>query len=230
MNNKPLVSVIIPVYNTERYVAEAVQSVLAQTYRPLEVICINDGSTDASLERLYSFGDAVRTIDLSENVGAAETRNIGAHASIGEYLAFMDADDLCEAEKIMWQMDAFDKNPSLDVCFTHLSCFISPELPEEVKQTRYCPPEPQAGYVAATVLMKRKVFDRVGDFDARWRVGEFIDWYTRAQEKGVRSLLLPDVLLRRRIHDRNMGVTTRGARGDYIRIAREALARKRKKD
>ena len=229
MNNAPLVSVIIPVFNTERYVTEAVESVRAQTYQPIEIICVNDGSNDSSLARLTAFGEVVQVIDVGKNVGAAHARNIGVHAATGEYLAFMDADDIWEADKLTKQMVQFTENPLLDICFAHLRCFISPELPDDIKQSRYCPPEPQAGYLAATALMNRKTFERVGDFDAKWRVGEFIDWYSRAQQEGVQTLLLSDVLLHRRIHDNNLGVTTRDVRSDYVRIAREALARKRKK-
>jgi len=230
MSNKALVSVIMPVYNTERYVTEAVESVLGQTYRPLELVCVNDGSTDASLEKLRLFGDAIRLVHLSTNSGIAAARNAGIRAAQGDFIAFMDSDDLWDAQKLSRQMAQFAQDPSLDISFTNLRCFLSPELSTEDKQARYCPPGPQVGYVAATAVAKKKLFATVGDFDPRWRVGEFIDWYTRASEQGAKSQLVLEVLLHRRIHNNNTGVVGRASRVDYVRIAREALARKRKKD
>jgi glycosyltransferase involved in cell wall biosynthesis len=227
MNTEPLVSVIIPVYNTEFYVREAIESVLAQTYRHREIICINDGSHDRSLEILHSFEDRIKIIDCPTNSGISEARNQGIRIAKGEYLAFLDADDVWHSDKLALQMQRFAQPDSLDVLCTHMQCFLSPELSEEIKRLRVCPTEPQAGYVASTTVIKTDFFKKVGFFDPRWRVGEFIDWLARAKTLDVRMNILPDVLVSRRIHGTNTGVTKRHTLTDYVKIVKESLARKR---
>src|SRR5438045_4325502 len=96
---KGLVSVVIPNYNYARYVGDAVDSVLGQTYADLEVIVVDDGSTDASRDVLLSYGDSVKTIS-QQNQGVSAARNNGVAASRGEFVAFLDADDLWLPEKV----------------------------------------------------------------------------------------------------------------------------------
>jgi glycosyltransferase involved in cell wall biosynthesis len=223
------VSVIMPVFNTEKYVREAITSVLNQTYTNIELICIDDGSTDGSLKILQSFGDKITVIDSGKNLGIAESRNAGFRVATGDYFALMDADDIWKLNKIELQMHAFEKDPTLDVCFCFMQCFISPELPEETKKLRYNSPDPMPGQVSAATMIKKSSFDRVGYFNTQLTVGEFVDWFTKAKEIGLTSTMIPEVLLLRRIHDSNIGVRERDARSDYIKIVREALLRKKNK-
>jgi glycosyltransferase involved in cell wall biosynthesis len=225
--NQPLVSIILPVFNTEKYVAQAIQSVLDQSYKNLEIICINDGSSDNSLEIVKSFGDKIIIVDLEKNSGIAAARNEGIKIAHGDYLAFMDSDDLWTPNKIELQMNEFEKNPQLQISFTYFNCFLSPDLSDEIKNTHYCPPDPAPGYISATAVVKTEFFKLVGMFDPKWRVGEFIDWYSRAQSMNATTSIIPEICLLRRIHGTNTGVTQRDSRLDYVRIAREALARKR---
>lgn len=227
MKVSPLVSVIMPAYNAQRYVGEAVESVLAQTYPHLELICIDDGSTDKTRAILASFGERVTLISLEGNRGIAEARNAGIRVAQGTFLAFMDADDVWEPNKIAEQIARFDARPELDISFTHMQCFISPELDPATKDLRYCPPNPVPGYLPPTAVVRTSSFERVGLFEPKWRVGEFIDWFMRAREEGLTYELLDTVLLRRRIHETNTGITDRPSRVDYVRIAREALKRRR---
>ncbi len=224
MDPQPLVSVIIPVYNAAAYVREAIESVRAQTYPNREIVCVDDGSSDDSLEVLRSFGDAVTIVRRAENGGIGAARNNGIAAARGEVFAFLDADDVWLPQKLALQMPRLSV---ADISFAHMRCFLSPELPESVRAVRECPPGDRPGYIASTAVITRAAFDRVGGFESKWRVGEFIDWMARAREAGLVTDLLPDVLLMRRIHGTNTGVTERPSRGDYLRIMKEALARKK---
>ena len=225
--NNPLVSVILPVFNAESYVTEAIESVLSQDYRPIEIICVNDGSTDASLDALRAFGEKIQVINCPKNQGIAMARNEAIRSASGEYVAFMDADDLWAPGKLSRQMRRLEGEPAADVSFTHIQCFLSPELPLEVRSLRHCPPDPLPGYIPGTAVMKMSVFKKVGFFSPEWRVGEFVDWMARARDCGMRFDLLPEVLFRRRIHASNTGVTGRSNRVDYVKIVKEALDRKR---
>src|SRR5437763_447547 len=106
------VSVIIPAYNFARYVPEAIDSVLAQTYAPFEVIVVDDGSTDDTPKVLAAYGNRIRAI-RQVNQGVAAARNTGLAAAGGEYVAFIDSDDTWEPRKLQLQMDRFDADPDL---------------------------------------------------------------------------------------------------------------------
>jgi teichuronic acid biosynthesis glycosyltransferase TuaG len=113
----PLVTAVIPAYDCEAYVAEAVASALAQTYRPLEVLVINDGSTDRTAEALRPFTGLVTLIDR-ENRGVYSSRNEGVERAAGEFVAFLDADDAWKPEKIARQMDVFARHPEVALVAT----------------------------------------------------------------------------------------------------------------
>jgi len=87
--------------------------------------------------------------------------------------------------------------------------------------------DPMAGYLASTMLIRRASFARVGSFRTDIKLGEFVDWYIRAKEKGLHSQMLAEVVLRRRIHDDNIGVRHRDSTGDYARLLKDALDRRR---
>jgi glycosyltransferase involved in cell wall biosynthesis len=228
MKENPLVSVVIPVYNYERYLGEAVESVLSQTYRYLEVIVVDDGSTDRSGEVAKSFAD--RGVQYCQMVhsGIGPTRNKGVELAQGDFIAFLDADDRWPLGKIERQLRAFESDPELEMCFGQaLQLQNGPEWESGVSDYEPEVPEMVPGMVPGTMLIKRDAFGRVGKFLGDWKVGEFIDWYARAVEMKIRSLVLPELLLWRRIHDSNQGVRERQSVSDYARVLKAKLDRKR---
>ena len=120
----PLVSVAVPVYNGQATVGEALRSLLAQTYRNLEIIVVDDGSADGTWEVLESFGSAIRAI-RQPNAGIAAARNAGLAAAKGEFIALMDHDDLCEAERISAQVKFMEARPELVLCCSDFGAFNS---------------------------------------------------------------------------------------------------------
>ncbi|HUN54984.1 MAG TPA: glycosyltransferase family A protein [Smithella sp.] len=223
---KPLVSVIIPVFNTEKYLSEAIESILAQSYSPMELIIVDDGSTDSTAKIAKRFGSLVR-YHYQENSGAGVARNQGIAMAKGDYFAFLDADDLWMPEKMKRQWEAFEENPHLDMVFGHIRQFYTPELPQTQKERTRIPVEIMPGHHAGAMLIKKEAFLRVGLFKKELRVGEFIDWYARATELNLKSIMLPDVLMKRRIHTSNMGITLRDQRSGYIHALKAALDRRR---
>lgn len=117
MSLSPLVSVIIPVFNAEAYIACAVESVFAQTYENREIIVVNDGSTDQTVEILKQYGDRI-TLMQSPNAGPSTARNIGIQASHGEFLVFLDADDWILPEKLARQVHFLLTNPEIGVVYS----------------------------------------------------------------------------------------------------------------
>jgi glycosyltransferase involved in cell wall biosynthesis len=228
MKETPLVSAIIPVFNYERYLGEAIESVLGQTYSHFEVIVVDDGSTDKSAEVARSFaGRGVRYCQQA-NAGIGPARNKGVELARGDFLAFLDADDRWPEEKTERQLRAFENDPALEMCFGQaVQLQNGPEWEAGVNERKLPAAGMVPGMVAGTMLIKREAFLRVGEFPGGLKVGEFIDWYSRAVELQIRSIVLPDLFLWRRIHDSNTGVRERKSVTDYARVLKASLDRKR---
>jgi glycosyltransferase involved in cell wall biosynthesis len=228
MKNTPLVSVIIPVYNYDRYLGEAVESVLNQSYKHVEVIVVDDGSTDRSGEVAKSFaGRGVRYCH-QDHAGIGPARNKGVESAEGEFIAFLDADDRWSLQKLERQLNAFESDETLEMVFGQaLQLQNGPEWKAGVREYKPSVAGMVPGMVPGTMLIKRAAFFRVGLFKGDLKVGEFIDWYARAVELNVRSLVLPELFLWRRIHDSNQGVRERQSVSDYARVLKAKLDRKR---
>jgi len=221
------ITIILPIYNGEKYLSEAIESILSQTHHPQEIIIIDDGSTDNTASVAKSFGRAVR-YHYQPNQGAGAARNNGVQLAQGEFLAFLDADDLWVEDKLVHQIQAFENDPKLDMVFGHVRQFHSPELPDEVKQQIKIPAEVVPGQHVGTMLIKRESFQKVGPFRTDWEIGEFIDWYARAEEMGLKSLMLSEVVMKRRLHKASQGTYKREHQKEYVRVLKAALDRRRK--
>lgn len=222
----PLLSVIIPVFNGEKYLSEALQSVLDQTRLPCEVWVVDDGSTDRSAELAKSFGNPIQ-VHRQENHGAAAARNEGVSRSQGEYLAFLDADDRWSPSKLESQISAFQTAPDLDMVFGHAQQFLSPELGDELRKQRSVSTDILPAYLPGSMMVKRESFFKVGGFTKGIELAEVVDWYLRAKEKGLKSRLLPEVVLQRRIHQTNQGIQKKQFQNEYLHVLKASLDRRR---
>ena len=225
----PLISCIMPVFNGERYLGEALDSFLGQTYRPLEVIVVDDGSTDGTAGVVARYGERIAYL-FQPNAGPAAARNLGLGAARGEFVAFLDADDLWHPEKLARQMARFRARPELDMSVTGVQNFWAPEVIEDdqrYRDPRNRPPWP--GYVCPTLLARREAFEVVGPFNSSLRLSSDDEWFIRAAEHGQVRELLPQVLVRRRYHRSNL--TLRLANDDFttrLQFVKESLDRRRR--
>jgi glycosyltransferase involved in cell wall biosynthesis len=223
-----LISCIVPVFNGERYLRETLDSMLAQTYQPIEIIVVDDGSTDGTAHVLASYGNRVCSL-RQDNAGTAAARNMGLNAMQGEFVAFQDADDLWHPEKLSRQMARFDARPELDLCVTHVQNFWVPELAEEAERYRnHRLSQAVPGYLAQTLLARRSVFETIGQFNPSLRHAEKTDWFSRALERGAVLEVLPEVLVYRRLHQTNVSRTQGSAsRDEYLKLVKASLDRRR---
>ena len=178
--NAGLVTCVIPVFNGERYLAEALDSVLGQTYSPIEVVVVDDGSTDGTPRILAGFGDRITRLRQT-NAGPSAARNLGIEHAAGAYLAFLDADDLWVAAKTETQLRRFERSPGLDVCTSLMQNFWTEDLAEEearLKDTDTARPQPGP---SQTLIVRKDAFDRVGPFDPALHHRDTQDWITRAR-------------------------------------------------
>ena len=226
--NQSLVSVVLPVYNCERYLAQAIESVISQNYRPIEIIVVDDGSTDKSAETAKKFGNAIR-YNFQQHAGQSVARNKGIDLAQGEFIAFLDADDIWESNKLALQVTAFENSPGVGMVFGFIRHFRSPELPEEVKANINCPEQLMPGYLPSAVVIKRDVFSRAGLFETNWQVGEFIDWFIRAREIGISFLMLPEPVALRRLYKSGDKSAQATYFSNYLKIIKSSLDRKRNK-
>lgn len=226
---EPTVSVVIPVHNGARYLAEAIESVLAQDHRPLEVIVVDDGSTDESAAVAAAFGPPVRVVQQAQQ-GASAARNHGAAVAQGEWLALLDADDCWLPEKLSLQLAAHFADPGVEIINGGVEHFYSPELDEAARARYHLPPGVRPMQSPSSLLVLRSTFERVGPFNPRFRTGELLDWYGRALDLGIRAVTIPDLVFRRRIHGANHSIIHAAARPDFLLAVRERLARRRGSD
>jgi glycosyltransferase involved in cell wall biosynthesis len=222
----PRVSVVIAAFDAERYLAEAVESVLGQTRKPLEVIVVDDGSHDRTAQVACGFGDPVRCVRLPRS-GVSVALNRGIELTRGEYLAFLDADDLWTEGKLARQLRALEREPQLDMVFGHVQQFHSPELTDEQRARIALPTDPVRGICRGAMLIRREAYMRVGPFATRWTLGEFLEWYARALDAELSSSVLPEVVMHRRLHSANSGIREPEGRSDFPRILKTVLDRRR---
>ncbi len=191
---QPLVSVIIPCYNRERYISEAINSILDQSYPFIEIIVVDDGSTDKSVEVIKSYQDKIILIE-QKNKGPSSARNTGIQNSHGELLVFLDSDDYISRDLISDHIRAFNRWPDAGVFCANWSTFheemipevttsdwpVEPEIPLDKIITEHLP-------FPACLMYKRKYVDLAGGFDEEMRNTEDCDFLIRAVLQGAKMV------------------------------------------
>jgi glycosyltransferase involved in cell wall biosynthesis len=219
------IAVVIPARDAALYLGEALESVLAQTARPVDVVVVDDGSRDETAAIAGSFGDPVRVVGQPP-LGIAAAVNRGVREVAAPLVAMLDADDLWAPDKLEAQARMLRDDPGLDLVFGHATEFVSPELDQD-RRAGLVPRAAQPFRAKSTMLARRTAFDRAGPFDESLVNGDFVDWCARADEAGLRSAMLDRVVLRRRLHPASHTRRHVQNHTDYVRIAREALLRRR---
>lgn len=197
----PLVSVVIPAWNSERYLGRAIRSALVQTWPRLECLVVDDGSTDGTPSVIASFGDRIRSI-RQENGGASAARNAGIAAARGQYIAFLDSDDYWLRTKLANQLAVFRTDPELVLVstgFRWIGANVDPDAfddagPEfdlhSVRRFEGIERLLEQPYLGTpTVMVKTSTAQEVGGFDVKLPSAEDIDFYFRVCAQGPYALL-----------------------------------------
>ena len=207
----PKVSVIIPTYNCAHYLEQAIESAMNQTYRDLEIIVLDDGSTDNTSEVVRKYGTNIRYIRQA-NAGLPAARNRAIESSSGEFLAFLDSDDWWELSKLAKQVPLLEDDPQVGLVYTDLR--VVHDDGEIIPSFLASRPLATSGYVfdrllqsgfilPSTVLMRRVCLDQVGMFDESMRSHEDIELWLRICQKW-KVALINEPLTHRRQGDANM--------------------------
>lgn len=218
-------SVIVIARNAERHLAEALASIAASTRRPSEVVVIDGGSTDATHD-IAAGHDFVRVVS-QQTVGIANAYNEGIACTAGPLVAFLSADDRWMPEKLERQVAALTADPTLDLVACHVQHALEPgcAIPLGFRASLLDGPVP--AFIMESVLVRRGAFARVGGFDPAFSVSEDTDWFARARDAGLRTAVLPETLVWKRVHDRNSSLHDFSINALLLRALRGTLARKR---
>jgi glycosyltransferase involved in cell wall biosynthesis len=202
----PLVSVVVPIYNGEPFMVQALQSVIVQDYRPLEIIVVDDGSTDGTAQSVRTISDSsdvpLRYV-FQDNRGPAAARNRGVEIAHGEIIAFQDADDVWADHKLATQVNLLAEHPAASVVLGYTRVVRS----TDEGGLEQCPGKggmPGLVTVLQAALFRRSIFERVGLLDESLLRGEDVDWYLRALEQKTQMVVHADVVLLYRRHAANL--------------------------
>jgi glycosyltransferase involved in cell wall biosynthesis len=220
------ISVVIPVYNGARYLSECIESVCGQTLPATEIIVVDDGSEDDTPKVAAGWNDRIRYQRISHG-GPGRARNHGVRLAATDVLAFIDSDDVWLSRKLELQMAALSREHDPAMVFGQVQQFVSRDLtPEESAGLKFNP-SPLPGPMPSTLVIHKFEFDRVGPFDETLATGEFIEWSSRASDLGIKTLLVPDVVCRRRLHRNNMGRGGAAIHGtSYLHMLKQVLDRR----
>ena len=231
MSYRPTISVIVPVYNGERFLAEAIQSVLDQTLPPDEIIVVDDGSTDgtAAIVAGLALNSQVPIYYVyQENRGPSVARNTGMQIASGVLVAFLDADDLWLPDKLEQQLVHLTGTPEFGYvgCRVRSVCEPGQDWPLTLNRV-YWESHPPT-YTSSALLIRRSVWEMVGQFDPDRLLGEDADWIMRARDLCIQPAMTSQVLLVKRIHEHNLTHQADAMGSHLIAALRHSVRRKHK--
>ncbi len=223
--NHPAIAVIIPVYNGEKYIREAVASVQAQSLKNLHILIADDGSTDTTraIVAEMALADSRIKVLALEHKGVSAALNAALKATTADYISFLDADDLWQSEKLQKQLQALTVGKAR-ICFCMMQEFET-TTPGEVK-SHGARTVPLKGYSKIAFLGARQVFQDYGLFEEGLAIGDFVEWFSRVLRAEEPVMMLEEVLAYRRVHGEN---TTRNLpKNAFLKLLKTHLDENRK--
>ena len=222
---RPLISVVVPVFNGERFLREAVKSVLDQKYKPVEIIIVDDGSTDGTATVARSLGETVRYLHQT-NQGPAAARNRGIEHAQGSLIAFADADDLWPSEKLELQLPYLINDAAIEIVMGRIQQVrLSKTVNGQTQVEEFA--EPAFSVNLGSAVIRKSVFERVGLFDETMRYSEDVDWFMRAREAGAAIVTIDAVTLLYRQHEENMTRGKSTSELNVLKALKRSLDRRR---
>ncbi len=223
--NKPLVSVILPIRNGAKFLKKTLESVFNQDYENIEVIVVDNDSTDNCQE-------IVKLFDVKyfhqENRGVGNSRNWGVKIASGDLIAFIDADDLWVVDKLSKQVKYLEENQKIAIVATNqrLTLESGQEVPAWVREGQL--DSDLKGYLPSAIMVRRWVFESIGYFNPEFETSSDADWFFRLKDSGLKMSFMPEVLVQRRIHDTNQSNAVEQVQSELLKIVRMSVNRKSK--
>ena len=205
------ISCIVPVFNQAHFLPAALDSIFAQSLPVCEVIVIDDGSSDDVQGVVEKYAHEVMFIQQA-NAGPAAARNRGIERANGEWLSFLDSDDLWHENKLEIQMQLMQSRPELDYCLTYKQHFWEQSMAEEEARLRAAGHpivKDVPGYVFQALFLRKSTFETVGYLNEALQTAEDTDWIVRAEDIGMKREIINQVLVYRRLHTTNISYQTK---------------------
>ncbi|MDR3410843.1 MAG: glycosyltransferase family A protein [Formivibrio sp.] len=222
----PLISVIVPAHNAGKFLAAAIDSIFAQDYRPIEVILVDDGSTDNTAAIAQSYPDV--RYAYGEKQGSAVARNTALTLSSGEFIAFLDADDLWSPNKLTVQAKYLIEHPEVNCVNGKVGNFLEPQMACPAWVDSETLSHSTHAVQLGAILVRRSLFDTVGLFNPSYLQGEDLEWFFRIKEPHIPIISMEETVVLRRIHASNISHNQSTQAQMRLRMMKESLDRKRK--
>ena len=216
----------MPAYNAGAFLADALGCIQEQGYDSVEVIVVDDGSTDDSTDIVSSFGRQFARV-RQRNQGAAAARNHGLRLAKGNVIAFLDADDLWPPETLKLLATYLDRHPETEVVLGRVQ-YMRRAASANGKWVFERFADPCLSFNLGAGLYRRNVFDDIGQFDESLRISDDTDWFMRARERGIVLSFLNEVTLFYRRHDANMTLARDATHAELARALKQSLDRRRR--
>ncbi len=227
LENKPLVSVIIPVYNGEAFLGEAIASIKQQSHHPLEIIIVDDGSTDGTAKIATNFNADVNYL-YQQNSGPPAARNNGLRIAKGNVIGFLDADDLWADNKLELQLSILAENPSVEIVLGHTQYIRVREGVKESQPKFEKYPDKWPALSFGGAIIRKSAFDKVGLLDEGLPYNDDVDWFLRAKELGISMIIHQDVTQYYRRHEQNITNQSNLNHSYFVSAFKKSLDRRRK--
>lgn len=221
--NRFFVSVIIPVYNGEAFLAGAIESIQQQNYQPLEIIIVDDGSTDATAAIAQGLKDASIRYFYQSNQGPSAARNKGLQMARGDVIGFLDADDLWTEGSLKYQLQCLEKDVSIEVV-NGLTQF---KWTQDVLHNDRRVNEPVVAFNISSAVFRKSVFDKMGVFDESMRFSEDVNFFLRLWEKGIKTVILEKTTLVYRKHPQGVSYAKDIHDSNFMKEIKRSLDRRR---
>ncbi len=195
-NFKPLISVIIPIYNGEKFVEQLFEQLHRQQYQPLEIIVVDDGSNDETAKMVSKFKDI--NYIYQKNTGPSAARNLGLQFAQGEFIAFLDCDDLWSENHLTSLIQQFQNNSELGIIKGQIQNQVIFNHSNENRELPYF------NCLLGSCIIRKSIFEKIGSFDEELLFCEDMDWFTRAWENNIPLKKIDKISLYYRRHEHNM--------------------------
>jgi glycosyltransferase involved in cell wall biosynthesis len=227
MSEPPLVSIVMAVKDGDRFIGQALDSIQAQTWSRHETVVVDGGSIDRSVEIAEGY-PGVRVISQA-GTGFWGAWNEGIAVARGSLIAILDSDDLWEPRKLERQVEVLQSRPEVDYVITRMSFFLEPGHPCPAPFKAQLLEGDHLGNLPSALLARRELFDSVGMFSTTdYTIASDIDWFARAKDSDAVLAVVPELLVRKRVHDLNVSnVQARDLNRQVVSLLRDSLTRQR---
>jgi glycosyltransferase involved in cell wall biosynthesis len=224
----PRVSLVMATRDAARFLRDALDSVRAQTRPPDEIIVVDGQSTDDSVAIARSYG--ARVI-VESGSGFASAWNDGIQTASGDFIALLDSDDRWRPRKLEWQLAALDQHEAADGAIGYVVFFMAPEQPRPPGFKLALLDGQHIAHMPGALLARRRLFDMVGLFDPAWAIASDIDWFAKIKDHGCEIAVVPEVVIEKRVHDRNLSYVTAKTpvvNREILKLLHESIKRQRR--